>query len=154
MACLSATVGLGELCDGVEATLSVADGMQSSVSYNELTEGIPAFDCPQIQVFPESGGCDRATGTDRTATNSGVQQSEIVVYVNLYARLRSQVAEDMKATVDLIDAIISVLQEQEKPPFFGVSEIKNFKWSWRRAVMRYMDERYMGARFTLYLRVF
>lgn len=145
---------LGDLCNGIEAVLSAAAGMRSSTSYDKLTEGIPAADCPRLQVYPESGGCDIRTGTDRTAMQAGVQQAEIVVFADLYARLRSQLNEDMKATVDLIDAIIDKLQEQERPPFFGVAGVKSFKWTWRRAVLRYMDERYMGARFTIYIRIF
>lgn len=147
-------VTLGAICYGIEETLSAAPGVQSSTAYDEITEGIPAMDCPRIQVYPDSGTCDRRGDTDRTTFNSGVQQAEVIYLVDLYARVRSQLAEDMKATVDVIDAIIDVLQEQEKPPFFGVDGIKSFKWSWKRASLLYAEQRYMGARFTLRIRIF
>lgn len=147
-------VTLGAVCHGIEETLSVAAGVQSSTSYDELTEGVPSLDCPRIQVYPDSGTCDRRGDTDRTAFQSGVQQAEVIFLVDLYARVRSQLAEDMKEAIDVIDAIIDVLQEQERPPFFGIDGIKSFKWSWKRATLRYADQLYMGARFTLRIRIF
>jgi hypothetical protein len=147
-------VTLAEICDGIETTLGAASGISSSKSYDELTEGIPAMDCPRLQVHPARGGCDSPGKADRTTFQAGVQQTLVVVYADLYARLRSQLDEDMKATVDETDALIDVLQAQERPPFFGVAGIKAFRWEWKRATFSYAEERYMGARFTLNIRIF
>jgi len=147
-------VTLMALLDGVETTLSAATGMQSSKSYDELTEGIPGFECPRLQVHPDKGTCDPSGWGDRTTFQAGVQQSVITIYADLYARVRSQLDEDMKATVELIDALIDVLQAQERPPFFGVVGIQACNWNWRRASLRYAGEAYMGARFTINLKVF
>jgi len=145
---------LSEICDGIETVLAEAVGVQSSQSYDELTEGIPAMDCPRVQVYPDRGTCDPSGKTDRTTFGAGVQQVEVIVFADLYARQRSQLAEDMKATVGMIDAIVEVLQEQERPPFFGLMGIKSFKWNWKRTTFRYARALYMGARFTLTLRIF
>ena len=145
---------LSEICVGIEASLSAAIGVQSSTSFDGLTEGIAPFDCPRLEVYPESGSCDLSTRTDRTAFNAGVQQSLIVVHADLYARQRSQLGEDMGAVVPLVDSIIDVLQAQEKPPFFDVAGIKAFSWRWSRAVFRRAQARYAGARFVISLKVF
>ena len=86
--------------------------------------------------------------------NAGVQQSIIAIHSDLYARQRSNLAEDLTETIEMIDSIIDVLQEQEKPPFFGVAAIKAFSWSWRRATHIRAGANYAGARFTLLLRIF
>lgn len=147
-------VTLMALIDGIETTLSAATGMQSSKSYDELTEAIPGLECPRLQVHPDRGTCDPSGWGDRTTFHAGTQQHVIVMYADLYARVRSQLDEDMKKTVELIDALIDVLQAQEDLPFFGVVGIKAFNWDWRRASFRYADERYMGARFAINIKVF
>ena len=147
-------VTLMALIDGVEATLGAATGMTSSKSYDELTEGIPALECPRLQVHPDRGTCDPSGWGDRTTFHAGTQQAIITIYADLYARLRSQLSEDMRKTVELIDALVDVLQAQEDLPFFGVVGIKVFNWNWKRANFKYADEQYMGARFTINLRIF
>lgn len=148
------TVTLAEVCNGIRTTLGAAAGMQSSASFDELSEGIPAMDCPKVEVYPESGSCDPSGRADRTTFNAGVQQTVITIYADLYARQRSQLDEDVSAYVELTDAIIEVLQAQERPPFFGIAGIKVFSWSWRKATFRRADARFVGARFTLVCRVF
>lgn len=147
-------VTLGEICDGIEAELSAAVGVQSSTPYDEMTEGIPAMDCPRIEVYPEAGSSDPLGGTDRTTFSACVQQVVVTIHADLYARQRSQLGEDVAAYVGLTDAIIDVLQSQEQLPFFGVTGIKAFNWRWRKAVFRRADARFVGARFIIMCKVF
>ncbi len=149
-------VTLTQLCTGIKDTLGAATGIQLSATFSELTEGISSLDCPLIEVYPQSGSCDHSGRTDRTTVNAGVQQSIVAIHADLYARQRSQLDEDMTETIEMVDSIITVLQEQEKPPFFGVGDrdIKAFSWSWRKAVHRRAQANYVGARFTLLLRIF
>lgn len=147
-------VTLAEICNGIEAELSAAVGMQSSTPYDEMTEGIPAMDCPRIEVYPEAGHSDPSGRTDRTTFNACTQQVVVTIYADLYARQRSQLGEDVAAYVGLTDAIIDVIQSQQRPPFFGVAGIKAFNWSWRKAVFRRADARYVGARFVIICKVY
>ena len=147
-------VTLVQICDGIESTLGAATGMTSATSYDELTEGIVSLECPRIEVYPDSGLCDPGGGTDRTAFNAGVQQVVITIFADLYARQRSNLGEDMSAYVTLVDAVIDVLQAEEKPPFFGVTGIKALSWSWKRAVFRRASVYFAGARFTILCRIF
>ena len=148
------TVSVGDICDGIETTLSTVAGMQSSTTYSEITEGLATFDCPRIEVYPQAGNCDPSGNVERTAVNAGVQQHILTVHVDLYARQRSELGEDMQAYVALVDELIDVLQTQEKPPFFGVEGIKAFSWRWTRAVLIKAQARYVGARFVVVCRIF
>lgn len=147
-------VTLTEICNGIETALGAAVGMRSSTSFDEMTEGIAPLDCPRVEVYWEDSNCDPSGRADRTAFSAGVQQSAITIIADCYARQRSQLGEDMKATVEIADAIIEVLQAQERPPFFGVPGIKAFSWRGRKAGFKRADARYVGARFTILCRVF
>jgi hypothetical protein len=151
---VAGTITLTQICDGVEAVLGAAIGVQSSTSFDELTEGIVAMDCPRIEVFPDAGTCDPSGTTDRTTFNACTQMCVVTIFADLYARQRSQLGEDMKATTEMIDSIIDALQTQEKPPFFGLRGIKAFSWRWKRSTFRRADARYVGARFTLQCKIY
>jgi hypothetical protein len=149
-----AIITLAQICDGIEAALSVAIGVQSSTSYDELTEGVPALDCPRVEVYPDAGVCDPSGSTDRFTFSACTQMSVITIFADLYARQRSQLGEDMKAVTEMIDSIINVLQAQERPPFFGLKGIKAFSWRWKRSTFRRADARFVGARFTIQCKIF
>ena len=83
-----------------------------------------------------------------------MQQTAVVIIVDVYARRRSQLSDDMKVTVDLIDAISDILETQERPPFFGESGVKAYSWSWKRMTFLRAKAFYMGVRFTINCRIF
>lgn len=147
-------ITLMQVCDGIEVILSAALGVQSSTSFDELTEGVPAMDCPRVEVYPDAGVCDPSGTTDRLTFNACTQMTVITIFADLYARQRSQLGEDMKATTEMIDSIIDVLQTQERPPFFGLKGIKAFSWRWKRSTFRRADARFVGARFTILCKIF
>ena len=146
-------VTFAAILDGIATTLSTATGIKTTMSYDELTEGIPGTELPRLQVYPESLGGSPNSDTDRIAFNAGVQFQTFTVYVDVFASKRQHIAQDMAAVVDTLDNIVTELQTQEKPPFFGVSAIKSFAWTWKRAVLRYGTINYMGGRFTLVIRI-
>lgn len=148
------SVTIAAICDGIAETLSEATGINSAKSYDEILEGIPAPLCPLLQVYPDEVIANPNQGTERTAFSAGIQQLRLRVFVDHFARKRSHLDRDMRDMVVGLDALIDVLQDQEDPPFFGVSGIKSFDWSWRRAVLRYGDSLYTGGRFTLTLTIF
>jgi len=147
-------ITLMEICDGIEGVLSAAVGVQSSTSFDELTEGVPAMDCPRIEVFPDAGVCDPSGTTDRFTFGACTQLTVVTIFADLYARQRSQLGEDMKAVTEMIDSIIDILQTQERPPFFGLKGIKAFSWRWKRSMFRRAEARFVGARFTIQCKIF
>lgn len=147
-------VTLTQICDGVETTLSAAVGMKTTATFSELTEGVASLDCPLLEIYPQAGSCDPSGNTDRTSFQAGTQQTVVTVYLDLYARLRSQLGEDLGEMVTMVDAITDVLQAQERLPFFGVAGIKAFSWNWRKVTHVRAGAKYVGARFTLSLKIF
>ena len=148
------SVTLGAICNGIETTLSAALGLEESEAYDELRDSLPSDMCPLLQVYPGSGSCDVGGRTDRTTFGGDVRQKQIVILADLYASERSFLKQDMESTVDMLDALIDVLETQDDKPFFGVVGIQAFKWSWKRVTLRFGDAHFMGARFTITLRIF
>jgi len=146
-------VTIAAICDGIATTLATGAGINTVKSYDELTEGIPGVDCPRLQVYPEGFAPNPGSRTDRLTFQAAMQHQELIVFVDHYARKRSQMAQDMKAVVVSLDALIDVLEAQEKKPFFAVAAIDSFDWVWKRATLVYAGERYAGGRFTITLRI-
>jgi hypothetical protein len=149
-----ADVTLAQICDAVEATLGAATGLTDSQSYDELTEGVQ--DMPLLQVYPENGETDIAGNADRTSFRGGVRQAQVVLHADLFARQRSHIGEDMATLLPLVDAVIVRLEAQTVKPYFNLDGIKAFHWRWERVTFIYGDQQlpYVGARFTLTLRLF
>lgn len=148
------SITLAQILDAVEASLSTAPTLARSMSYDELTEGIN--DTPLLQVYPESGDQDPTDNTDRTTFKAGVRQTNILINCDYYAQQRKHIGEDMAALVDGIDAMTNIFEAQDAKPYFGLIGIKAFHWSWQRVVFNYGDPaiNYVGARFTITIRVF
>ena len=149
-----AKITLAQMLNAVETTLSAALTTGQSQAYDQLTEGVN--DLPTLQVYPEDANQDAQYATDRTTFQAGCRQTSQTIFADYYARQRSHIGEDMKALVDGIDAITDIFEAQDHLPLFGLVGIKNFHWSWQRVVFTFGDEqvKYMGARFTIVLRVY
>ncbi len=149
---------LAQLCDGIAATLATVSGIERVQSYNELTDGLPPGDLPIVQVWPDGGGGDDTGNTDRHTLRGGVRVLDATVNADLYAHKRTQLGENMGDYVTLCDAIISKIEEQDTKPYFGVTGLQSFKWSWRYATFTFSPlgetGSYTGARFTFVCRIF
>jgi len=149
---------IGEITTAVHDSIALVGALNSVQNYNELTEGMNTL--PGAQIYPESGDCDAATETDRTtfvdaATGvPGVRQAEVMVRVDVYARQRSQLAEDWDTAVDLLDAVYDQLETQGDCPLFGLTGIRSYRFTWQRVVFEYATIAYTGFRFELFFRVF
>lgn len=148
------TVSIADICDAITSALSAATGLSVAQSFDALGEGIN--DAPLLQVYPDAGEQDPSGQTERTTFGAGVRQTSLTVLADLYAKQRAFLAEDMGKLVGMVDAITNVLEQQDSTPPFGLAGIQDFKWSWRRVVFQYGDPdiKYIGARFTLIMRIF
>lgn len=147
-------ITVAQICDAVESTLSAAGPLVGSQSYNELQDG-SLQDYPIIQVYPDSGIQSSDSRTDRRAFGGGIRQTELDIIVDLYARQRSHLGEDMDALVGGIDALAAIFEAQNDKPFFGLAGIQAFQWGWERVSFVYGDGQlpYVGARFTITITV-
>lgn len=141
------TLTLAQICNAIESTLSAATGMEATQSYDELAEGVGSADMPMLQVFPDSGDCDISGSTDRTTFGGDKRQKRVVIHTDLLARQRSHLAEDVGVSVDMIDALIDVLEQQDTKPYFSQDGIKAFSWRWERVEFDYAGVKIAGARF-------
>lgn len=159
-----AIVTVGEICDAVATTLSTTAGIARTQSYNELTEGMNTL--PTLQVYPESWELSSGSETDRFAMVDaatgvpGHRLTEMVLHLDLYARQRSQLAEDWGLAVDLASALHDKLDEEGSCPLFAQTGIRSMHWTADRVMFEYGSDaqgrplRYVGFRFALTVRIF
>ena len=144
-----------QINSAIEGTLATATGLTNSQDYNELTEGMQ--DIPNLQVYWRSANQDPIGNTTQRSFRGGVKQTDLTFYADLYARQRSHIGEDMAALLPLVDAISAVLEAQKTKPLFFLFVIQALT-SWRadQVVFEYGDPllKYVGARFTITVRVF
>jgi enoyl reductase-like protein len=147
-------ISVMEICDAIEGILGTAAGITTTQSPDTLTEGLQ--DLPLFQVYPDAGTQDPGGSTDRSSFGGGVMQHEVIINADLYVRQRSNLAEDMKAVVDRLDDVITVMQAQKHSYFGKKDEIKSMKWRWARVVFAYGEPevKYVGIRFVITVRVF
>lgn len=143
----------GALSKAVGSTLKNANIFTVFQQYDELTEAIPTT--PLGRCYPDEGNVDfGGESVDRTTFQVGVRGTQMTITIDCYARARSQLAHDIKAQIDLIDAVDAVLVAQKTQPFFGIDGIKAFSWSWERTTFQHEATQYAGAEFKLSLIVF
>jgi hypothetical protein len=153
-----AIVTVGAICDAVALDLSTTTGIARTQSYNQLTEGMNTL--PTLLVYPEFWEVSAGSETDRfsfvdAATGiPGHRQTEMLLHLDLYARLRSQLNEDWGEAVDLASALHDKLDEQGACPHFALAGIRTFHWTAQRVVFVYAQTEYTGFRFLLTVRIF
>ena len=150
------------ICNTVVNTLRTIPALGSGVVQKpgEMTEGIT--DEPTVQVYPEEVKPVTPSGaTERTSFGTSnhdkmKRQHDITVHIDLYARMRHELNEDMAALLDLIDPIEEKLEEQSVKPYFGLAGLQAFSWTSSRVIFVYGDPeiKYVGWRWVLTFRVF
>lgn len=144
-----------QVCDAIASTIREGSTLIKTVkSFDELTEGIVATDCPRIQIYPNTYNPDINNVLERTTFGAGLSQAELEIFVDIFARLRSHVDLDMRTNVQVLDELANIFEGEQDPPFFGLEGIKGFSWEWKRLTMLYGDARFMGGRVILKLRIF
>lgn len=150
-------ITLGQICNAIETTLAAATGMNRTESYDEITEGINAGDCPLMQVYWESIVIDPSGDTDRTSFSGAIRHKSIVIHVDIYASQRGNITDDMKRVVDIVDAMLDVFEVQNTKPYFGLTGIQAWHLdSATRTLFSYAGTNiaFAGARFILTITVF
>ena len=157
-----AEVTVGAIVNAVAAFVGTTPGIRRTQSYNQLTEGMNVRNT--LQVYPVSWEVSTGSETDRisfTETATGVpghRDTEMILFLDLYVRQRSQIQIDWGDAVDLADALNTQLDTAGACPLFGLSEggypvVGSFKWTAERGVLPYAQVEYIGFRFTLTLRI-
>lgn len=140
--------------NATEAIRSTLAGAVDRATANEtLTDGMN--DLTAMQVYFERAEASAGSNTDRVTFGAAIRRSLWTFHVDVYARQRSHIGEDMAAVVNTADAVIDLLETQTTGAPFGLAGIKTFRWTAERATFVYGDPelRYAGVRFIIVLSV-
>ena len=132
-----------QICDAVAEELRRVPGLYVQ-SCHKLTESIP--DTPLAQVYFSSSSVDAVNTTDRTTFKAEVRQSLYVISIDIFAKRRSDLGEDVRVAVQTIDDIEAILEAQDECPPFGLAGIKGFRWETTFSAQFYADQKpYSGG---------
>lgn len=157
------SVTVAQICAAVNET--IGDALVASrvlartEDHDEMTEGV--HDLPCLQVWPRSEGLvsiGSGAGETHKLTLGGPDQDhaimeDIEVYVDFWAAVRHELAQDMGVLVAGIDSIRAIIKAQDCPPF-GLAGVRTFQWSWTAGSTDYAGVTYLRARFTLSMSIF
>ncbi len=143
-------VTYGDLCYAVAETLAPSITDLRVQPYDLITESIP--DLPLLQVYMDNAVVDDVGSNDRATFDAGMRRTHALIFADGYARVRSHLGEDLRAQMELIDALDAMLVRQTAEPF-GLSTIQAFHWKWSRATFKVGAEpsaiEYAGCRFQI-----
>lgn len=141
---------LATLIDNIESTLSAADSIDISQSYDELTANIPQT--PTLQVYPDRcPQVSRGSETDRVTfgspTKNPVVRKVYIIHADVFVAQRHYIAQDMANLVVAAEEIDAILETQTKCNIFGDTDVNTYKWEWRRVTFNYSGRDYIGIKY-------
>lgn len=145
-------VTLTEMCAAIAHDLKMSQKVKRVMEPREMKESVE--DLPLVQLYPQTIEGSGDSQTDRSTFRAGVRERQVVLQIDVFARPRSHIGEDMQATLEVADGVIDRLDQQQGAPYFGLAGFKSFKWSAERAPIVNNEITYMGMRFTLTLTLF
>lgn len=147
-------VPISTITAGVATALRARPEINQAMAGIDLKETIP--ENAVVQVYFESKSLGE--GTDRmTMGRQGVKpirKNIITINVDVYARQRSNIGQDMQALEDLVDVVDDILENQDATPAFGISGIKSFTSQANRVTFEYNKVDYVGVRYVLTFTLF
>lgn len=149
-----AEITITQIVAAVAATIGADTSEVEEVQSGELlTESIQNE--PVAQVYWESEETDVSGETDRTTFGGVIQQSEVILHIDVYVAQRAHIGQDMARAMVLAEDVRGALvgQRQAKP-FFGLEGLKSFRWRAERVTFDYSNVKYAGIRFVLTIRVY
>jgi hypothetical protein len=121
--------------------------------FDELTEGIN--DWPLIQVYWERYVPDRrADNNERSTFGAGVRVSQATFHIDVFAKPRAHIGEDVTKLLTVMGWVIDKLNEQQRAPYFGLSGIKGYAWNAERVTFQYAQQQFSGGRVVLDVAVY
>lgn len=122
-------------------------------SVGEITEAI--HDVPMLQVYWWATEPVSAGGNTPTMTFGGGQREIHTFRVDLFAKVRSHIGEDLTSLHNEVQAMLVKLREQDNKPAgqFGLERVRNCQWAAQATEMIYAQQTFAGARFTITVEV-
>lgn len=121
-----------------------------------LKETIP--ETPAIQVYFDSKDVISPGGTDRYTMGGGkngvIRKTAMIIHVDVYARQRSNIGDEMALLEELIDLVDDVMEQQGDKPYFGIDGVQAYSYRAERTTFEYNKNDYVGVRFYVTLTLF
>ncbi len=150
------TVSLGTICEAIKDTLATATGVVRSQGHTDLTDDFE--DLPLLRVYPQSGSVDAWSEGDRSSFRALVRVTEYTFNADLICRQRALLDEDMSKAVEMQATVEAILEAQKVKPYFGLADIKAFRWRWDMTDFTTGSGEsmvhYLGIRFSITVRIF
>ncbi len=145
---------------------------QMTDAVKKVVEGVPRFkqvqaneslaetisEVPLVQIYLERrenqiGNTDRTGfgGSRKLSNESPIRVKRTTIFVDVYARQRSNIGDDVAAVQDLADEVDEAFEQLDNKPYFGLEGIGAFKYRLERVTFDYNNVKYAGLRFTLEL---
>lgn len=140
-------VTISAINTAIAEALGAAAGVVRVQDAGDLGEGL--LDLPAIQVYWQGSITEPGGETDRRTVGAGVRLTRLTFHADVYARQRSHLGEDMTRTLALAEAVQSVLEAQNQPPFFGLAGVRALRWNAERVTFDYGGTAYAGVRFVI-----
>lgn len=127
------------------------------MSGSDIKETIP--ETPAVQVYFQTketvspGGTDRLTLGGRAAA-SVIRQTQLVIHVDVYAKQRANIGDEMAKLEALVDVVDAVMELQTGTPYFGIQGVKAYSYRAERVTFEYNKVDYVGVRFFVTLTIF
>lgn len=147
------TITLTQIVEAIRLELDGIASFKQVQGGSTITESIP--ETPLGQVYVETVQQDVTSQTDQTTFGtSPTRQTQIIVHVDVYARVRSNIGTDMAAIMTVADAVITELESQPPAKPFSLTGLRAFNWTANRVIFTYANQELVGMRFVLTFRVY
>jgi hypothetical protein len=142
-----------QLCTAISDIVDDATGVFKVQDYNELSESIN--DDATVQVYWERDEEASENSETERITFAGNTAQAHLFHIDVYARQRAHIGEDMAALIPLVDAIDAKIHAQATvAPMWGYDRVQQFRWSWERVIFEYATVMHVGARCALKIEVY
>lgn len=147
-------VPISSITGAVAALLATSPKIAQAMAGIDLKETIPENGVVQVYFETKNLG----EGTDRISFGGSntkpIRKNIITINIDVYARQRSNIGQDMAALEELIDVVDDLMETQDATPAFGVQGIKSFTYQANRVTFEYNKVDYVGVRYVLTLTLF
>jgi hypothetical protein len=151
-----ATVTIKQIANAINDTLGTATGIVRSEAQDELSEGIT--DVPLLQVYWAGLTVSAESETDRITFGDDdadpTRYTQHIFHVDVVASFRQHLDQDMEAIADTCEAVITVFEAENAPPYFGLAGIKAFSYTAEPIGWENIDPQAVGERFIITISLF
>lgn len=144
-----------QMVSGVGDLLATHEGFKQVQVNEALSETIAEEALVQIYFqgrrFVKTDTDRRSFGGRREEGSKPVRVKQTQLHIDIYARQRSQIGQDLSAVQDLFEIADELFETQDHKPFFNLEQVESFTYTSERVTFEVNNVKYSGVRFVLEL---